>query len=190
MTTKDTIKETILDLLEQHTADDITVKMVCIESGLSKQTLYNHYYNWMDALSDAFRAEFYGSVGSSDTYIDWVEGFRRVLVFLQKRKKAFIHVYNSSRRDELMEMIESNGRQLVGRGIRECSEDIGIPVSDKDYEFMLSFYMYVFMGIVRKYFDGRMTESPEYIASRCDAMMRYHIRNSLANLEKLELGEF
>ena len=30
MRTKDTIKETILDLLERHPADDITVKMVCI----------------------------------------------------------------------------------------------------------------------------------------------------------------
>ena len=49
MNTKEIIKETILDLLDEHSADEITVKLICMESGLSKQTLYNHYHNWMDA---------------------------------------------------------------------------------------------------------------------------------------------
>ena len=88
MTAKQKIKETILDLLERYPADEITVKMISLESGYSKQTLYNNYYNCMDALSDAFEEEFFGSVGSCDTYLHWVEGFRRVLRFLHARRKA------------------------------------------------------------------------------------------------------
>ena len=55
---------------------------------------------------------------------------------------------------------------------------------------MLRFYMNVFMGIVGDYFKDRMKEDPAYIASRCDAMMRYHIRQTLANLADLEAGTF
>ncbi len=52
--TKEKIKKTLLRLLEDHSADQLTVKMVCSEAGISKQTLYNHYLNLMDALEDVF----------------------------------------------------------------------------------------------------------------------------------------
>jgi len=185
MTAKEKIKETILDLLEKYPADELTVKMICLESGYSKQSLYNNYYNWMDALADAFETEFYGSVGDCDTYHDWVEGFHRVLKFLHSRRKAFLHVYNSSRRDELIEIMRSRGAALVNRGITECSRDMGIAVSPDDQRFMLDFYMYVFMGIVNDYLKCGMTGDPDYIASRCDAMMRFHIRNTLKNLQSM-----
>lgn len=55
---------------------------------------------------------------------------------------------------------------------------------------MLSFYMNVFMGIVVDYLDGRMSESPEYIASRCDAMMRSHIHTTLQNIDLIKKGQF
>ena len=190
MPAKQKLKETILNLLEKYSADDISVKMICAESGYSKQTLYNNYYNWMDALGDAFEGEFLSHVGESDNYHDWVEGFRRVLVFMRTRKKAFYHVYNSSRRDEFIDMFKEHGGALVGKGIRDCSRDMGIPCSDKDYEFMLSFYMYVFIGIIRKYIENGMEEDPAYIASRCNAMMRYHIRNTLRNLADIDAGVF
>jgi hypothetical protein len=50
--------------------------------------------------------------------------------------------------------------------------------------------MYVFIGIIRKYIENGMEEDPGYIASRCDAMMRYHIRNTLRNLADIDAGVF
>ena len=44
MTAKQKIKDTILDLLERYPADEITVKMISLESGYSKQPLYHNYY--------------------------------------------------------------------------------------------------------------------------------------------------
>ena len=128
MNTKEIIKETILDLLDEHSADEITVKLICMESGLSKQTLYNHYHNWMDALADAYEGEFYGSVGDCDTYIDWVQGFYRVLNFLHTRKKAFLHIYNSSRREELIEIIDDHGPDHPGD---HCSSLAGRDANDE-----------------------------------------------------------
>ena len=190
MRTKQTIRDTLLRLLEEHSADDLTVKMVCMEAGVSKQTLYNHYYCLMDVLDESFQLAVDEALKDCNTYHDWVKGFQSFLELLARYKQVALHVYHSSHQDELIAMIRKNGEMLVRRGIEECSRDMGTAVSPKDEDFMLKFYMNVFIGVVESFMNGRMEESPEYLASRCDAMMRHHIRHTLENLKKLENGEF
>lgn len=188
-TTKETIKKTLLRLLEEHSADQLSVKMVCIEAGISKQTLYNHYFSLMDALDEAFTGGIAKDMENCSTYDSWVEGFRVFLNFLYSRKKVILHIY-SSYRDEMMCSMRKYGRKLVEKAISDCSGDFDVRVSDKDRGFMLDFYMNIFMGIIRDYLDERMEEDSEYISSRCDAMLRYHIRTSLRNIRDLEKGLF
>ena len=95
MTTKESIKNTLLRLLEDHSADQLTVKMVCSEAGISKQTLYNHYFSLMDALEDAFIGEIAKEMENCSTYDSWVQGFRVFLNFLYSRKKVILHIYFS-----------------------------------------------------------------------------------------------
>lgn len=190
MTTKDRIKQELLKLLEKYSADDLTLKLFCAESGLSKQTLYNHYYCLMDALEDAYRSEFTERLRDCGHYLNWVEGFRTLLVILLDRRQVCLHLYRSSRGEDFMEIIRKYGVALLEKGIDDCARDRGFTVSDKDRTFMLRFYMYVFMGIIRDFIEGKLQEDPDYIAGRCDVMMRHHIRHSLQNLKDLEEGRF
>jgi len=190
MTTDEKIKSILIKLLEEHPADEITVKMVCLESGLSRQTIYNHYYCLMDALEESYKSELLSSIAECNSYSDWVEGLRRALRFFFSRKKVALHLYNSSRKDDFMAIVKKHGETLIRKGIDECSRDEGIAVSEKDRLFMSDFYMYVFMGVVEKYFQDGMHENPDYICSRCDAMMRHHIRRTLRNLRDISLGAF
>ena len=190
MTTKDVIKKTLLKLLETYSVDQLTVKMVCKEAGISKQTLYNHYYSLMDALDDSYKSEFAKALENCNTYSSWVEGFRCFLVFLYSRKKILLHIYFSSHKNDLLAIIRKYGKQLVEKAISDCSRDFDVQVSKKDRDFLLNFYMNIFMGIIQDYFNDRMKESPEYISSRCDALLRHHMRTSLRNIRDLEKGLF
>ena len=190
MSAKEKIKSTLLQLLDEYCADDITIKLLCLESGLSKQTFYYHYRNLTEALNEAYQEEFMRYVDGLGVYQTWVEGFRKSLEFLLSKKKMCLHLYFSSHQEEFLSIVKEHGSRLVSNGIDQCSRDIGITISEKDRDFMLNFYMHVFMGIVRDYFDHRMQESPEYLASRCDAMMRFHIRNTLKNLKDMKEGTF
>jgi len=190
MTTKERIKQELLKLLEIYPADDITLKLFTAEAGISKQTLYNHYYCLMDALEDAYKSDLNEALAHCNTYHDWVEGFDTLLKFFKSHSQICLHLYYSSRKDDFMNMIETNGVMMVKRGIEECASDMEIEVSEKDRIFMLRFYMHVFMGIITDYFNGKLKEEPEYISSRSDAMMRHHIRNTLKNIRDMEKGEF
>ena len=39
------IREAMMSLLERHSMDDITVRLICGEAGISRQTFYNYYYS-------------------------------------------------------------------------------------------------------------------------------------------------
>jgi hypothetical protein len=44
------------------------------------------------------------------------------------------------------------------------------------------------MGILRDYFENRMRDDTAYITSRCDAMLRHHIRRTLFNISAQDAG--
>lgn len=187
---KDRIKEEILKIIRKYPADDITVKLFCAESGISRQTLYNYYDGIMDAVEDVCKSDLTKILNGSLTNENWVEGVKRLLQFVKENRDICLHFYFSSHREDFLGIIEDFGTPLVENAIIEAAEDLKIGISPKDEKFMLRFYTTVFMGISKDYFEGRMMENPEYIASRCDVMMRSSIRNSLNNLENLKKGTF
>ena len=189
MQTKNLIKTTIFKLLEEYSADDLSVKMLCLESGISKQTLYNHYYSIMDVIEEAYKERCIEVVGEQDSYRNWAEVFRTMLMTLAENRNVTLHLYYSSHRDEFMDMINKCVSEFAGRAIEECSADIGVEVSEKDKQFMLDFYMYVVMGIVDSFLGSRMKDDPDYLVSRSEAMMRHHIRKTLRNMYLIEHDE-
>lgn len=190
METKELIKATITRLLEEHSADEITVKMVCLESGISKQTLYNHYYCVMDAAEDAFRDLFSQFCSGCGDSFSMAEVVRCALQMLSSKRRIAMHLYNSSHRSEFIAMVRNSGSELISDMIDKCASEAGIEISFRDREFMLDFYMYIFMGITENFFRGRMRADPCAIAEKCDAMTRGHMLHSLKNMRDLERGEF
>ena len=182
MTTEDVIKKTLMELLVNYSADDITVKMLCMEAGISKQTLYNHYHCIMDVLEDSYRDSFREANEDGDTHTDILKDFCNLLEILADNRKATMHVYNSSHRDELMGMIHRRGERLISRSLALCGERKGYIEDDRDREFTFRFYMYIFMGIVESYLEDNMKDAPEEIATRSSRMLRYHIRRSLKSI--------
>ncbi|MGI5875057.1 MAG: TetR/AcrR family transcriptional regulator C-terminal domain-containing protein [Bacillota bacterium] len=182
--TKNAIRGALLDLLAKNSMDDITVRMVCEKAGVSRQTLYNHYYCLMDVVDDLFRQELAEDLTGNDSYREWVGGFRQILTYFRRRKTVYGHVYHSSYRREMMRMIERTGHRLIVEGIEQCAADSGADVSEGDKAFMADYYCDVFMGIIGRYFKGGLEEDPTFIAERCAVMMDHPIERVLCRLTR------
>lgn len=50
--TRESLQRALLEELEERSLDNITVSMVCRRTGVSCQTLYNHYYCLMDVYKE------------------------------------------------------------------------------------------------------------------------------------------
>ena len=182
------IREAMMSLLERHSMDDITVRMICGEAGISRQTFYNYYYSAEEALDEAWRIDFFRAVEGRDTWRDWTEGFRRTLELLAGRRRAVLHVYRSSRRPELMRIIRKHAKPLVKRGIADCIALKHADVTERDRKFLLDYTMSALTGIVKRFIEGGLKEDPAYLAEMTDAVMRYHIRQSLELLREIRQG--
>ena len=180
--TRNSIKRSLLALLEQHSMDEITVRMVCDGAGISRQALYNHYYCLPDVLEEALVDRMNEAAAELGTYHTWSACFEAILNSLLRQKAVLLHVYRSNARGELMGMLENYGARLVKKGISQCAEDMGIAVTEQDRTFMLRLYMHTFMGVIGQWLEEGMQLSPEFIASRCDAMMGFSIRGTLRRL--------
>ena len=181
--TRENLQQALLALLETHPLDAITVKMVCAQAGVSRQALYNHYYCLLDVLKDVLYRELDHATADCNTYLTWAAGFREILKYLERRRAVVLHAFRSSQREELMGMLERYGAGLVERGIAQCAVDLRLTAPDEDRAFMLDLYMSMFMGVVRRWLEDGMRLSPEYIASRCEALMHRSIRETLRRLE-------
>ena len=172
------IEQALIRLLEEHSLDKISVAMVCEECHISRQTLYYHYDSLMDVFCSWARTGVIEEMQKCDNYHVWTEGFRSILTFAQAYRSAFMHVFESSYRKELVGRVGEFGRELVAKAVDDVSSDFNIPIMKRDKDFMVKFYMDVFMGILMRYARGGMNEDPDYIVSRCEVMMGHSIRNA------------
>ena len=186
MTAKEQFKTTLLNLLENYSADDITIKMLCLESGLSKQTFYYHYANLEDVLGEAFRDVHRNQVKKGAKYREWSRELQRFLEFLCDKKKVCLHLYDSSLRAFFLGLIEECARGMIANDIDRCSEEIDVFVTEQDKNFMVQMYTHALMGLVDDFMNNRMKDDPAYCASRCDAMLHLHVKNTLRTLNGLE----
>ena len=180
------IRRNLMSLLEKEPMDDITVRMICELSGVSRQTFYNNYYCLMSAFEDAFEEDVFGSE-SAQTDIRWCEiGMEKVLFYCYEHRREVLHVYNSKHCDELLIFIERLTRRMIESGIEECMKASGIACSERDVDFIKYFYLIIFMGMTRTYLKSGIKESPYFLLSRSGVMLEHSAARSLMKLHELE----
>lgn len=186
--TKRIIMHSLMSILERKSMDEITVRMVCEKSGVSRQTFYNHYYCLMAVFEDSFREEVLQSTSENSAHKCEI-GLEKVLYFCYAHKKSVLHVYSSRFGNELLVFIEKVAKTLIENGINGCISASDIQISDWDVDFLKFFYLCIFMGMLRTYLKSGIKESPYFLLSRNGVMLENNTRKSLDKLQKLENEE-
>lgn len=179
MPTKDNLKNSLIELLEENSMDKITVKMVADRAGVSRQAVYNHYGNLMEVLQDAFQADLARALKEVDTYERWVDALRETLQMFLDRKRIILHVYRSSYCDEFMRMLAQEEAGRIETGIRQCEEMLGMEMTSEERSFMQRAYLDMLMGVFDRFFARDMKDDPNEIARYYEMVMGESIKNAL-----------
>ncbi len=165
------IRGAMMAFLEQHPLSEVTPEMICEAANVDMETLHHYYFSLIDVLKDLSRNELFGRLAVRTSGRSWVEIFGLVLFHFYNHRNVFLNIYNSVYSDVMMEALHGYGEALIKQGIEDSAAKCDVKVNEKDRLFLLMFYMCVFMGVIREYFDSRMTESPEYMVSRFSIML-------------------
>ena len=155
--TKKAIKESFRELIEKQPIDQITVRDITDNCGISRNTFYYHYADMptlveeivMDLAEEIIRS--YPDIKSLEQALSVGAEF-----ILQNRRSA-IHILNSSQRYIYERCLMKVCRHVVATYI-----DVAIParmLNEQERELMIDFYKCMSFGIIVNWCDDGMKEN-------------------------------
>lgn len=95
------IRNALTNILRRHSMDGITVKWICLEAGVSKQTFYNYDYGVGEVLEAICRDICAEAAGEGKAGEDGGTICRKILGAVCRHRDVLIHLYRSGRREEV-----------------------------------------------------------------------------------------
>jgi probable dihydroxyacetone kinase regulator len=183
------IIESFKYLLNKKSIDKLTVKAICEECGVNRQTFYNHFTDIMDVFKFIFFQELSLEIAQNRTFETWSSGFLATMNYLKKNSKMILNVYNSSYRCEFNTYITNHSIRLLEDVVDECVEKTAVKLKNEDYHFIVNFYRHVFNGLIIDWVSEGMEEEPDIILKRLLTMITGSIPRSVTAFEKEEIKE-
>lgn len=160
--TRRAIMESYLRLVGQKPLDKISVKDIVEDCEITRNTFYYHFQDMYDLTAETFRCEF-GAVLSRREG-DWHRQIRDVAEFAGQNRRTLLHIWNSSRRTELMRTFEQATDEYLLKVVRSYPN--GASVSETDAAVLVRVVRCALSGLVVGWMDGGMKEEPLPVLER------------------------
>lgn len=143
----------LLNLMEKHPFENITVKQICDLAMVHRTTFYTHFQDKFDLLSRAMKQiadeEFKGIVNASFSPAD---NFRELFSLAMKHKKLF-SILLADERDSLRNLL----RREMGRGIKEyLARHHSMDRDSVDMQIKIEAYIGAVLGVITWWIESKV----------------------------------
>ncbi|HPD89461.1 MAG TPA: TetR/AcrR family transcriptional regulator [Oscillospiraceae bacterium] len=178
--TKKAIIDSFVKLLNQKPLNQITVKDIVEDCGVSRKTFYYYYQDTCALVEDLFLANteriLAGEVDGSSLETLLLDLARQ----LYENRKLVLHVYNSPERDHLEEYIFKGAEKAAMEFVRKQAE--GIPCGDDQIRILADWYMAAFAGLASEWIRRGMKDPPDQYIHDLGHLLRGTSRFALQNV--------
>lgn len=149
---KQTIAETMFQLLERKPVDKITVKELVDACGISRQGFYYHFRDIMEVIEWAAAQTLQEAVEASLHVATPQEALELVFLALRRDQKLIRHLMNSQRRVEIERLLVQSARGYMGKMLR--AKAVGSSISAADLDAAIRFHSYGLVGMMVEALDS------------------------------------
>jgi probable dihydroxyacetone kinase regulator len=181
---KTAIINSFKDLLNKKSIDKITVKEICIQCDVNRQTFYYYFTHIMDIFKFIIQEELSAEIAQNRTFETWEGGFLATMNYLKKNSKIIFHIYHSSYWPEANIYFTNFSNKLLDDVVTECVEKMDMKLSDKDEVFIVNFYRHVFNGLMIDWVSEGMKTEPQIILRQLLVMITGSISRSVETFAK------
>ncbi len=154
-TTKHVIAETLGELLDEHTLDEITVKKIVEKCQINRQTFYYHFYDIYDLLEWYLGESIESYLNSKPLPLDdWKEQERHIFRFFYENRRRVLHAYDQSHRKLYEQFIAKMVTPIVERHIDAKEEVKRVPESKR--KFLVKVYVWMSMSLFFEWLEEGM----------------------------------
>ncbi|KRO10909.1 TetR/AcrR family transcriptional regulator [Lactiplantibacillus xiangfangensis] len=160
--TKRLIQDSLIQLLQEQSIDEITVTAVCKAADINRGTFYAHYEDVKDCMNrmeqDATKELL--AVIDEHSIPDSLQAILTGIFEVVKKRHAVTSFILTTDQDFLMSFIATTKREILAQ-IPNKVQGIG----SREKEYMFEYYLNGIVGVVRYWLKTGLNESPEELAS-------------------------
>ncbi len=154
--TKRAIRETFISLLDERPLNRITVKDIVEACGINRNSFYYHYEG-LPALLEEIIARRVQELIKDHPTVDSVEDcFDAALEFVQKNRRAVLHIYGSLSRDVFERYLMDVCHYVVTTYVE--ADFAGRPVDRRDKEMLIRYHKCECFGNIIDWLNSGMQD--------------------------------
>lgn len=180
--TKQTIRVSLMKLLNERPLDKITIKDIVEDCGVNRNTFYYHFQDIYALLEDIFEREYEKVIAQNMESFTWQDALIQSLAFATENKKAIYHIYNSINRDQLERYLFRVTEDVMERVVKH--EAKGLDVEPMDIRYISLFYKHAVMGLVLEWLQRGMKDDAEAVIGRMGEIFDGNLRYTLEKISK------
>ncbi|HIX70910.1 MULTISPECIES: TetR/AcrR family transcriptional regulator [Enterococcus] len=182
--TKELIRQTIIDLLNETPLSQITVKEIAATCQINRNTFYYYYSDVYELLAEIFQTEIEQVIEEYNDTLSWEESFYVATKFALDNKKAIYHIYNSMRQEEVINYVYNVAGNVMTRYVKRVSANI--PAKELDQLLIARFYQAALTEMLLRWIATGMKEDPQKVISRIGLLFDGNIELSLKRSTELD----
>lgn len=170
--TRKAIMQTFLHILKNKPLDRITVKDICEQCEINRNTFYYYFRDIYDVLEAIFEDEVRLVMDEAKEGMTFHDAYARAASIILNNREAIIHIYASENGRVLRTYLDAVVMQVVRRFVLEKAE--GYSLSESDVAFITAFYSNGIVGSTIKWIErgSMMNGAPESIAANSTGMSK------------------
>lgn len=172
------------ELLNKHAMDKLTVKEICTQCGVNRQTFYYYFEDIMGIFKAVVTEELSEDIAQNKTLDTWQGGFLTTMNYLKRNSVMVLHVYNSSFRQEVTTFATNFSNQLLNGVVDECAKKLNVKLKAGDQHFIVNLYRHIFNGLMIDWMSQGMEEDPQMILRKLQIIIRGSIPRSIEDFSK------
>lgn len=180
--TKRALEASLKKLLRSHPFDEIFVKDLVEECGISRSAFYYHFNSIDELVQWSTKNDFLEALNGKTSVSTWQEGMIEVMKELQKDRDFIYNIINFMDLRSVERYLVEWTKTLLMNPIEESS--IGLNLSEADKNFVRDLYSYSFVGVVMEWVIHGMKEPIEQVVSKLGIALKGSFRKSLSALAK------
>ena len=156
------IQDSLINLLQHQSLDEITVTAVCKAADINRGTFYAHYEDVKDCMQKMEQDATEELLAVIDKHLnpDSLQAILTGIFEVVKKRHAVTSFILTTDQDFLMSFIATTKREILAHNQAEITG-----IGNREKEYMFEYYLNGIVGVVRYWLKTGLHESPEELAS-------------------------